>query len=1478
MRITLHPDVDLDVTPGTRLGDLRPELARATCRPELASAPLLVDGAPLGDDHPVGARPLLPGATLRAAPTGADRPTGTHRLAPGDPCPDPHVDALRAPWHVAVLSGPRCGDLLPLRPDAPIALEVEGSGTLVVRVGARRRRGQPPGGAWRARVRRAAPRRARRGRPSPAVLQVAPDGRARHLRPGVARRWIPGRVLRAGATTYDLRSRPRLEDWDVASGLGAPEPPAARASLGPSSLALATAPMVGSLVLAATTRQPLFALLALIGPLTLLLPLLLARRRRAPSPGRPAAGADRDSERARPTTPARPLGAHEHGEPAHPLRAHGPADRAPVPGEQLDRSAFPVPCPADLMTGAVAAHHAALETSSAREDTDGVLAAGVAPRPVLPRAQGARLPDACVAVVGPREARLRAARALLLTQVASGAEVDAAHADEHAHDWSWLRWLPGSRRLSRAPGPALHSTAGDPRRARVLLVDLGAERDAALPDLESLWARRHVGDRLVLLAADRQAVPAWCRAVLDAARHDWRLADGTTEPAPDIGVGLDWADRYARHVAAAAHLGRWPLGAGPQAEHDLSDPAHTLLPATVSLTGLLGAPVPHEPAALARWIDSRWSASLSGPRPGLDVPLGHDARGLAVHVDLARDGPHALVAGTTGAGKSELLQSLVLALALTHSPRDLAITLVDFKGGAGFGDCVRLPHVVGQVTDLEPGLAGRALAGLRAELRRRERLLADARATDIDDLPRGALPRLVVVIDEFRALADDLPDFLPGLLRLAAQGRSLGVHLVLATQRPAGAVSADIRANISLRLALRQLDPGDSRDVIDAPHAARIPAERPGRAVLRRGSDPPLALQCAHAAASAPSPAARVRTALPWGSTAPRSTPAVDLVPLLVTAARDAARAARLTAHAPPWLPALPGRVTPSDLEGHEDPGGPCPGVLPFALSDLPDQQARGTVAWRPESGHLAVVGRPRSGRSTALRALAVAALDRGWHVHLVTDSPGLVESLSAHPRCGTVVSRHDPRRVARLVDVLLARASGPKALVLLDDVEDLRDSLARLASGAGADSLGRLLGEGPARGVHAALAATSPGLGGLAQRVGPRLVLPSGAAADAIAHGVPSRLAGHGGGPGRGVWLGEDVVECQVVVEASPDPASRFVSPARASSPRDDGEFATADGRAVADGRGLEGPLRLAPLPRLVTEDDVARATRSTARAPDADRPHHATADVGTSGVSTAGRDTPGAGRTEVALPAGAGTSSTTATAVAPGPALSTAGLERVIVGLGGDHADPVVLDVSQGALVVGGPRSGRSSALLCWARQARTVGRLRVLLSPDERFEGLARPVLGAEALPLVAVVGPRRRAELSAALRALPGAGLGPGDVVVVDDLDLIVQAHPLEAEALSDLLRAGAVVLAGASTTSAAMAHRGPVAELRSARSGLVLSPHERGSGEVFGRPLGWSTDPDGGPPGRAVAIRGGDLVPVQATWPGAGLALSDAFAS
>ena len=263
------------------------------------------------------------------------------------------------------------------------------------------------------------------------------------------------------------------------------------------------------------------------------------------------------------------------------------------------------------------------------------------------------------------------------------------------------------------------------------------------------------------------------------------------------------------------------------------------VPVACGLLGLLGVSGDDEREIRRRWRRSSGTADLA-------VPIGADAQGPVV-LDLIADGPHVLIGGTTGSGKSELLRSLVAGMAASADPDHVAMVLIDYKGGAAFDCCADLPHVAGLVTDLDEHLGARALRCLEAELRYREHRLREVGAEDLaayrvrSALNRAQrssaepLPRLLVVVDEFASLAADLPEFLDALVGIAQRGRSLGVHMVLATQRPAGVVTDDIRANATCRIALRVSDPRESVDIIDAGDAAGIPRSRPGRAIARFG-------------------------------------------------------------------------------------------------------------------------------------------------------------------------------------------------------------------------------------------------------------------------------------------------------------------------------------------------------------------------------------------------------------------------------------------------------------------------------------------------------------------------------------------------------------------------------------------------------------------------------------------------------------------
>lgn len=239
-------------------------------------------------------------------------------------------------------------------------------------------------------------------------------------------------------------------------------------------------------------------------------------------------------------------------------------------------------------------------------------------------------------------------------------------------------------------------------------------------------------------------------------------------------------------------------------------------------------------------------APNSGAKTGLRVPIGMSEGGVAL-LDLVADGPHALVAGTTGSGKSEALRTWIAQMCRARGPGALRLVLIDYKGGAAFRDLTGLPHVEGLLTDLDSGSTARAIAGLSCELTKREEALAAKGWASLDDWekrdPTTAPARIVCVIDEFRAMIRTHPDTLDDLVDLAARGRSLGMHLIAATQSPGGVVTPAMRANLTLRICLRTADASDSMEVLGTATAAELP-RIPGRAIVDAGT--PVVVQWAY--------------------------------------------------------------------------------------------------------------------------------------------------------------------------------------------------------------------------------------------------------------------------------------------------------------------------------------------------------------------------------------------------------------------------------------------------------------------------------------------------------------------------------------------------------------------------------------------------------------------------------------------------------
>ncbi|WP_369044874.1 FtsK/SpoIIIE domain-containing protein [Sinomonas sp. P10A9] len=431
-------------------------------------------------------------------------------------------------------------------------------------------------------------------------------------------------------------------------------------------------------------------------------------------------------------------------------------------------------------------------------------------------------------------------------------------------------------------------------------------------------------------------------------------------------------------------------------------------------------------------VSVAWARTAS--ERSLNVPLGRSEEGI-VTLDLVAQGPHLLVAGTTGSGKSELLRTLIAGAAATHAPDRLTFLFVDFKGGSGLEPLAGLPHCVGLVTDLAAGGMDRTLASLRAELKRRELLLATARASDLDDYRLNGgrdLPRLVLVVDEFRMLVEEAPGALAELMRVAAVGRSLGMHLVMATQRPQGALTADIRANVTASIALRMQHDAESSDVIGSPLAARIPVGLPGRAYLSVGGTTPIPFQSASLGLAAartshdggPHHRVRVADARVWlrerrdrGPSEATPSPAESAAPLVKAA--SAAWASR--GGAPvlgPLAPPLPDTLPLDEAGMSADPVLAAGEPLTLGVVDLPHEQRTAALTWSPsDHGHLALVGPGSAGTVGALAAVAAQLAGGGPTRHLyVLDADGSLALLRDHPRAGSYVGTGDLKRAARVL------------------------------------------------------------------------------------------------------------------------------------------------------------------------------------------------------------------------------------------------------------------------------------------------------------------------------------------------------------------------------------------------------------------------------------------------------------------------------
>ncbi|MEW2434097.1 type VII secretion protein EccCa [Streptomyces caniferus] len=716
-----------------------------------------------------------------------------------------------------------------------------------------------------------------------------------------------------------------------------------------------------------------------------------------------------------------------------------------------------------------------------------------------------------ISVIGPREDCLRLARALLVQTAALHAPDDAAMAlavpGDRLADWEWAKWLPHLLDTEQYDGPvaARRIAPSAPQLARLLGPELRRRASYAAE------VRRGLSGDDALSMISRLLVVA-----------DGHGEDAVDLPRPDDAVGLREMGVTVLHlleqrVQEPGHVGvRITVNADqvviedlrgqqPVGSHGIVDEAgipfaeglaRMLAPLRLSAESLADAPLtgPVDFAELLG-VDDMAQLDVSrlweprGERAFLRVPIGITDSREPVLLDLKESselgmGPHGLCVGATGSGKSELLRTLVLALVATHPPEDLALVLVDYKGGATFAPFANLPHVAGVITNLEnqAGLVERVHASLAGEVKRRQQVLKDAgNIADIGDYAAlrahqrpdlEPLPHLFVVIDEFGELLTAKPDFIDLFLSIGRIGRSIGVHLLLSSQRIEGGNLKGLDTYLSYRLGLRTFSADESRTVLDTTDAFHLPP-LPGFGYLKVDTSHYDRFKASYVSGAYRGPVQRGEEedtgplALPYetfnstagaeDASAPEQTVRrremgpTELGVMVEQLANAAGPVRRI------WLPPLPDAITldrvagPLDVgtRGMQLAGRRAPLEVPLGLLDDPARQWQGQwyLDLTMAGGHAAVIGGPQSGKTTLLRtlvlSLALTHTPQEVGVYGLDLVGGGLAALSGLPHVGGVAGRVDRERVARTVDEVRNMLAAREDLFRehgIDSVEQLRD------------------------------------------------------------------------------------------------------------------------------------------------------------------------------------------------------------------------------------------------------------------------------------------------------------------------------------------------------------------------------------------------------------------------------------------------------
>ncbi|UZJ78721.1 type VII secretion protein EssC [Fictibacillus sp. KU28468] len=696
-----------------------------------------------------------------------------------------------------------------------------------------------------------------------------------------------------------------------------------------------------------------------------------------------------------------------------------------------------------------------------------------------------------VGLVGERADILEMARVLALQLVThqSPEEVKlvSAYHEIESEQWSWMKWLPHvwdedrerryvaeGKLMTQKLFERLYSSLNirklenDGKNDGVVhipeyvffLPSLSLlEDDSLLPLI--LKQGDSIGASAILLAPTKEALPMECELIVEVRDGVAQLYETFSNDQDEV-VYFTGSEKIAIDHFTLTEAKTMSRMIAPLR---VKQSSAGVIPKVLPFLDMYGVKKVEELDVVSKWSQNRYPTTLP---VAIGVREGRKPVYLNIHDKIEKEGhgPHGLMAGTTGSGKSEVIQSMILSLAATYHPHDMAFMLIDYKGGGMSNTFQGLPHVVATITNLEdPNLINRAKVSLRAELERRQKLFNRAgNIQHIDEYFRSEwktkepLPHLFIIIDEFAQLKKDQPEFMDELISIAAIGRTLGVHLLLATQKPAGVVDEKIWSNSRFRICLRVQDDNDSREMIKIPNAASINV--PGRAYFQVGNNEVLEyFQSAWSGAGyhpeneeeaniatisevkldgTDDVQKRIKTE---GKTAEKQ------IQVLIRHMKEEAEKNNVHPLPGPWLQPLPESLPISDLietenwtsgawESSEKWMEPKVGII-----DDVGNQAQYPLELDLKEGHLMAFGMPGSGKTTFLQSTLLSLFyqhgPRDLHTYIVDFSRQL-KDFARFPQVGGVVHEEDTEKMQRLFRYFLKELAKRKELFSNEGVSSL--------------------------------------------------------------------------------------------------------------------------------------------------------------------------------------------------------------------------------------------------------------------------------------------------------------------------------------------------------------------------------------------------------------------------------------------------------